>query len=135
MSIETARALRRSMTDAEQRLWHHLKNRQLDGFKFRRQHPTGRYVLDFYCDDAKLAIELDGGQHADPARAAHDDERTRWLAREGVRVVRFWNNDVLTNTEGVLELVRSALAEAPSPRPSPAEAGEGRVRVSPREWT
>ena len=125
MSIETARALRRSMTDAERRLWLHLKNRQPDGYKFRRQHPCGRYVLDFYCDAARLAVELDGGQHADQRHAAHDVERTLCLAREGIRVVRCWNNDVLANIEGVVETVKIALAEKPSPRPSPAEAGEG----------
>jgi very-short-patch-repair endonuclease len=119
------------MTDAEKRLWWRLRDRQLDGFKFRRQRPCGKYVLDFYCDDAKLAIELDGSQHGEPDRAARDAERTKWLEREGIRVVRIWNYDVLTNTEGVLEFLRSILAERPSPQPSPAEAGEGVRKIAP----
>jgi very-short-patch-repair endonuclease len=78
-----------------------LRNAQLDGLSFRRQHPVGPYILDFYCATLKLAVELDGGQHAE--RIGYDAARTRFLAGKGIRVVRFWNNDVATNVDGVLE--------------------------------
>jgi very-short-patch-repair endonuclease len=97
------------MTDAERKLWHALRNRQLDGLKFRRQHPFGRYVLDFLCEERRLAIELDGGQHT----ADGDVSRTAWLSDRGIRVLRFWNNDVLSNLSGVLETI-SAEAHRPS---------------------
>jgi predicted helicase len=86
-----------------------LRNRQLAGYKFRRQHPLGRFVLDFYCHEAKLCVELDGGQHAEPAQADYDRERTVWLNREGIRVIRFWNTDVFNNIEGVLQSILIAL--------------------------
>jgi|WetSurMetagenome_2_1015567.scaffolds.fasta_scaffold00140_2 ATP-dependent helicase HrpA len=98
-----ARELRKNSTDAEQLLWGLLKDRQLLDFKFRRQHPLNSYVLDFYCHEAKLAIELDGGQHAEDAQLRHDEKRSAWLKEQGITVLRFWNNEVLTNTEGVLQ--------------------------------
>jgi very-short-patch-repair endonuclease len=94
-----ARKLRSDMTDAERRLWSHLRASQLGGFKFTRQLPIEDYVVDFACRSARLAIELDGGQHADNAA---DEARTRVIEAHGYRVIRFWNNDVLQNTEGVL---------------------------------
>jgi very-short-patch-repair endonuclease len=97
-----ARRLRVTMTDAERRLWWVLRSRQLDGFKFRRQHPFGPYILDFACIVHRVAIEADGGQHVDNAG---DDRRTEWLAARGWHVLRFWNNDILTNAEGVLETI------------------------------
>ncbi|OIR16066.1 ATP-dependent RNA helicase HrpB [mine drainage metagenome] len=100
-----ARALRKNATDAEQLLWNLLRDRQLVNFKFRRQHPLGSYILDFYCHEAKLAIELDGGQHAEGVQRQHDEKRSAWLKEQGITVLRFWNNDVLTNTEGVLQSV------------------------------
>jgi adenine-specific DNA-methyltransferase len=105
--------LRASMTDAEKKLWRHLRAEQLDGHHFRKQVPIGPYITDFACLKAHLVIELDGGQHDEGA--AKDARRTRWLNAEGYRVIRFWNNDVLQNTEGVLELIKQALAEAPRP--------------------
>ncbi len=90
------------MTDAERKLWSALRDRQIDGLKFRRQHPIGPYVLDFLCEERRLAVELDGGQHT----AEKDAARTAWLADHGVRVIRFWNNDVLTNLPGVVEMIR-----------------------------
>ena len=90
------------MTDAERKLWSALRDRQIDGLKFRRQHPIGPYVLDFLCEERLLAVELDGGQHT----AEKDAARTAWLADHGVRVIRFWNNDVLTNLPGVVEMIR-----------------------------
>src|SRR5579883_863002 len=95
-----ARKLRRNSTDAELRLWHALKNRQLSGFKFRRQAPFGPFIADFLCVDAKLIVEVDGGQHA--IQTEQDRERSQYFAANGYRVSRFWNNDVLQNLEGVL---------------------------------
>jgi primosomal protein N' (replication factor Y) len=108
MNRSLARRLRSNPTEAERRLWHHLRRRQLGGFRFRRQHPIGSYITDFVCLAARLIVEVDGGQHADsPA----DIRRTAWLESRGYRVLRFWNSDVLTNTDGVLTVIRDALAE------------------------
>src|SRR5438132_1340293 len=106
MSIRGARRLRRNLTDAERSLWQNLRDRQLDGVKFRRQHPVGPYVLDFFCEAHKLAIELDGGQHAETLQ--RDSVRSEWLESQGLRVIRFWNNDVLANLPAVLETIRTA---------------------------
>jgi very-short-patch-repair endonuclease len=103
-TVPLARKLRLTPTDAEIRLWSRLRRKQLEGFRFRRQHPLGPYVADFFCAEAKLVVEVDGGQHADDG-----DTRTRWLAARGYRVIRFWNNDVLANTEGVLQMILEAL--------------------------
>ncbi len=117
--LQRARELRRDATDAEKLLWHLLRNRQLMGHKFRRQHPIGSYILDFYCHEANLAIELDGGQHAEEKQAQYDLERTSNLEAEGIRVLRFWNHQTLTETEAVLEMILDALP------PSPAGRGAG----------
>jgi very-short-patch-repair endonuclease len=106
MPSPLARKLRTTPADAEIRLWSRLRRRQLEAFRFRRQHPMGPYVVDFFCADAKLVIEVDGGQHAD---SKTDDARTRWLEARGYRVIRFWNNDVLANTEGALLAILDAL--------------------------
>lgn len=95
-----SRQLRREMTEAEHRLWAILSKYQINGFKFRRQHPIGHYIADFVCLEARLIIEVDGGQHLD---AQYDCERTGWLKQEGYTVIRFWNNEVMENLEGVLE--------------------------------
>lgn len=127
-----ARGLRRRQTDAERRLWARLRDRRLLAAKFARQLPIGPYVVDFCCREAKLVVELDGGQHA--AATVYDAERTQLLERLGYRVLRFWDNDALGNTDGVLERIAQALTHArPSPRPSPLRGegeggGEGRVR-------
>jgi very-short-patch-repair endonuclease len=105
-----ARRLRRNRTDAEDRLWYHLRNRQLEGAKFRFQSPVAGFVADFLCVEARLIVELDGGQHGE--RIEQDAERTRALEAAGYTVMRFWNNDVLANTEGVLEMIRLALLNA-----------------------
>jgi len=118
-----ARGLRRRQTDAERRLWAQLRDRRLQGAKFARQVPVGAYVVDFCCRELKVIVELDGGQHAMQARS--DTERTVFLEALGYRVLRFWNNEVLANTDGVLQRIAQALAAArPSPRPSP-QRGEG----------
>ena len=108
MASRNARALRANQTEAESRLWQRLRDRQLAGAKFRRQAPVGPYIADFICLAAKLIVEIDGGQHADNAEA--DAARTAWLEDQGFRVLRFWNNDVLDNTDGVLEEILAALS-------------------------
>ena len=112
LSVDRARRLRVSQTDAGQLLWHHLRNRRLQGWKFRRQNEIGLYVVDFVCPDAGLIVELDGGQHGD--QLIYDEARTKKLGEQGYRVLRFWNNDVLKNVQGVLEVIQEALA-----RPAP----------------
>ncbi len=97
------KTLRTNQTDAESRLWHHLRSRRFQGWKFRRQHILQGYIVDFICLERKLVIELDGGQHAD--QEAYDHHRTRVLEKDGFKVMRFWNNDVLNNLEGVLEMI------------------------------
>ena len=104
-----AKSLRHQQSDAELTLWNHLRNLQLDGIKFRRQHPIGKYIVDFVSLDRKLIIEIDGGQHNLPQEKERDDERTIWLESEGYGVLRFWNNDVLTNMEGVYFTIQDAL--------------------------
>ncbi len=121
-----ARAMRKAPTDAERKLWWHLRHRlPISATHFRRQARLGRYIVDFASHHAKLVIEIDGGQHAEQAVA--DAERIRFLEAEGYRVVRFWNNDVLTNVAGVLEAIQHALATIPTPDPSP-QGGGGRRR-------
>lgn len=115
-AIQFARKLRKDQTDAERRLWWNLRNRQLEGWKFRRQVPVGEYIADFVCIDAKLIIELDGGQHSEQRQ--YDEQRTRDLEQAGFAVLRFWNNDVLTNTESVIEEILRMLRptdRSPSP--------------------
>ena len=103
------RQLRQNMTLAEQRLWRHLRGKRLAGYKFRRQQPLGTYILDFVCIEAKLAIEIDGGQHAE--QTACDAQRTRYLQQRGVTVLRLWNNEVLQLTEAVLTAILHKLEE------------------------
>ena len=103
--LAIARNLRQRQTDAESLLWAMLRNRRLEGLKFRRQHPIGRYVLDFYCPDARLAVELDGEQHGEDVGQARDAEREAFLLKNGIRTVRFWNHEVLTELEWVLETI------------------------------
>jgi very-short-patch-repair endonuclease len=107
------------MTDAERRLWYWLRAHRFAGHKFKRQVPLGRYVVDFACLNRSLVIEVDGGQHADSAR---DRQRDAWLRARGFQVLRFWNNDVLKNTEGVLEMILAALEQSLS-RLGPAVLG------------
>jgi oxygen-independent coproporphyrinogen-3 oxidase len=124
--IANARALRHHGTDAEFKLWRFLRNRQIGGFRFRRQAPLGRYIVDFGCMDAKVIVELDGGQHAEHTR---DDEiRTEYLERGGFRVLRFRNDDVLLRTDDVLAVILGSLEQfSPHPGPLP-RAGEGEKR-------
>ena len=118
---QLAKDLRRRSTDAESVLWYHLRARRLGGHKFRRQYPVGRFILDFYCPASRLAIELDGGGHAEPEQIEGDALRTKTLEGYGIRVLRFWNHDVLARTEVVLgEILRvleglSLEGKTPSP--------------------
>jgi very-short-patch-repair endonuclease len=118
------RHLRHSATDAERALWQRLKGRQLEGCKFRRQHPYGDYIVDFACLEHSLAVELDGGQHANAVE--RDAERTRFLEACGFTVLRFWNNEVFEAIESVLEVIHRHLvaSRTPSP-PNPPLEGEG----------
>jgi len=117
---EQARSLRKAQTDAEARLWLHLRAGRLNGLKFRRQYPVPPYILDFYCHSAALAVELDGSQHNPSVDAA----RTRFLESKGIKVLRFWDNDVIANTTAVLEAILIA-AEHRTLTPTPLPQGEG----------
>jgi adenine-specific DNA-methyltransferase len=117
--------LRSEMTEAEKRLWFLLRNRRLEGVKFRHQHPVGPYILDFACLSHNLAVEIDGGQHCD---SLSDKVRTAWLQSQGWRIVRFWNNEALDHTETVLEALIKAISPHPNPLP---QAGEG-TRSAPQ---
>ncbi|OGP74933.1 MAG: DNA (cytosine-5-)-methyltransferase [Deltaproteobacteria bacterium RBG_13_58_19] len=101
--VNLARNLRHSGTEAERLLWRHLKGKQLEGCKFRRQQPVGKYIVDFVCFSKKIIIEVDGGQHA--IEKDKDSERDRWLISEGFKILRFWNNEVLQNLAGVVEVI------------------------------
>lgn len=116
-----ARELRKNSTDAENYLWRLLRSRRLNRYKFRRQYPVGIYFVDFVCIHKKLVIELDGGQHADAEE--YDSKRSSFLRANGYKVIRFWNNEVFTNTENVLGCILLALGheDEPSPLPSPAK--------------
>jgi very-short-patch-repair endonuclease len=119
-----ASELRRNSTDAEQRLWRHLRNRNLSGFKFRRQETVGPFVADFACVERKVIVEADGGQH----ELERDRQRTSRLESLGWIVLRFWNDEVLTQTEAVLEAILRACEERGKGKPSPCplpRAGEG----------
>lgn len=117
-----AKQLRTQLTDCERLLWQQLRNRGLAGMKFRRQHPFPPYVLDFYCAELKLAVELDGGQHYEDAGRERDRRRTRHLQSEGLEVVRFSNLDVSRNLDGVVTDIMRWI-EVRSPHPSPLPKG------------
>jgi very-short-patch-repair endonuclease len=114
--------LRNSMTEAERKLWRGLRMRQMHGHKFRRQFPIGNFIVDFVCLDARLIVEVDGGQHADETYG--DAQRDEWLKAQNFRVLRYWNNQVLNELDGVLEDIARALELAPPSQPSPVK-GEG----------
>lgn len=116
---EAARKLRKSSTDAERLLWQRLKARQINGLKFRRQEQIGRFIADFVCYEKSIIIEADGGQHA--LEKEKDKERTQWLNSQGFKVLRFWNNDILTNIDGVMETIR---LQCDPPLPDPLPRGE-----------
>ena len=127
--LSHARESRKNATDAENLLWHLLRRNQILNFSFRRQHPLGSFILDFYCHQAKLAIELDGGQHAEDAQHQHDEIRSKWLQAQGITVLRFWNNEVLTNAEGVLQTIYEWLCNSTLTTPSPTLSHREREQV------
>jgi very-short-patch-repair endonuclease len=114
MLLEFAKTMRAAPTDAEHRLWQHLRAGRLPNFKFRRQQPLGNFIVDFVCLEARLIVELDGGQHNG---SASDVARDAWLTSHGFVVLRFWNNEVFENWEGVVERILLQLQAAPSPQP------------------
>lgn len=118
-----AKRLRRDLTDAERKLWSILRNAQLGGAKFRRQQPIGPFIVDFVCQDRRLVVEADGGQHAD---SSADIRRTAFLQAKGYRVLRLWNTDILGNLDAVAQAITDALATphpARAPRESPSPSG------------
>ena len=118
-----ARAMRLAPTDAERKLWWHLRHRlAVQGSHFRRQVRLGHYIVDFACHQLRVAIEIDGGQHAE--QVARDARRVKFLESQGYRVLRFWNNEVLANIDGVLEVIHSAILATPTP--TPPHKGEGK---------
>ncbi len=117
-----SRELRNNATDAERRLWAKLSARQVAGVRFNRQFPVGPFICDFVSRGAKLIVEVDGGQHAD--RIAADERRTAYLQSKGYRVIRFWNNDVLENIDGIIQMIERALSDSPSPNPSREREGD-----------
>lgn len=113
------RGLRSEMTHAEMRLWARIRAKQFQGVKFRRQHGIGPYIVDFYCPEKSLVIEVDGDTHAEPSQIFKDGQRDRYLQSLGLRVIRYTNNDILLNLNGVLEdLVQELASGATSPSPS-----------------
>ena len=123
---EFAIELRNNATDVEQLLWRQLRNRQVEGAKFRRQQPIESYIVDFVCFNKKVIIELDGGQHSE--NRDYDMQRDICLRSNGYTVLRFWNNDVIENVEGILEVIRQhCLSDFPLP-PTPARQGRGSKR-------
>ena len=133
-NIGICRGLRRNQTDAEKKLWNILRNRQLSGFKFRRQFSVGKYVLDFYCPTYKIGIEADGGRHYEDKLQQQDEIRTKDLAATGIRILRFSDIDILKNTEGVCEAILRVMEDkrigSPSPQSSPRRGEEAK---EPRE--
>ena len=111
--LDKAKSLRTHQTEAEQRLWYHLRAHRFMGLKFKRQKPMGPYIVDFVCLEHRLIIELDGGQHAD--QKSYDSQRDAWLRGQGFQVMRFWNNDVMKQLDEVLEQIRITLSPGPSP--------------------
>ncbi|MGB0211852.1 endonuclease domain-containing protein [Algiphilus sp.] len=119
--VQRARSLRNQQTDAEARLWYHLRAHRFLGLKFKRQQPIGHFIVDFICQQRDLVIELDGGQHS--GQQDYDAQRSAYLQAQGLRVLRFWNNDVLNETEAVLDQIRRYCTDETlslSPNPSPA---------------
>ena len=119
-----AKDLRKQSTDTEQRLWQQLKTKHIGGLKFRRQQPIGPYVVDFVCFEKKIIIESDGGQHAQPEEMQNDNIRDQWFRTQGYEVLRFWDNEVLTNARGVLEVISTHCLNHPPLDPLPSREGK-----------
>jgi len=125
-NIEKCRSLRRKQTDIERALWSILRNRQLQGVKFRRQFPVGKYILDFYSPAHKLGIEADGRQHYEEEGRNRDVIRAEEILKEGIRIIRFSDRDILRNIEGVCEVILHEIEKSPSPQSSPQRVEEVR---------
>jgi very-short-patch-repair endonuclease len=123
--LPLAQTLRKTPTDAEQHLWNHLRNKQLFDLKFRRQQPMGHYIVDFVCFQKRIIIEVDGGQHAENKRK--DTQRDSWLRQNGFKILHFWNNDILKNIDGVLEVIAQESIVHP-PLTPPIKGGEKKTR-------
>ena len=123
-----ARRLRKQATDAERYLWRHLRDRQIAGYRFRRQVPVAGFIADFACLEAKVIVELDGGQHAQ--HVGYDEQRDRLIEAQGFRILRFWDNQVFLETQAVLEQIMRAL-ESPAPHPdlSPQAGDKGTLEA------
>lgn len=121
--VPRAKTLRRQLTETEKTLWYHLRDRRMQGKKFRRQYPIGGYIADFICVECQLIVELDGGQHSE--QTAYDKKRALWLESQGYRVIRFWNNEVTQQLASVLEMIAKVLVDRESevcgkdPHPNP----------------
>ena len=125
LKFHRARQLRGNQTDTERILWNRLRAHRLNGLRFRRQFPIGNFIADFCCKEYQLVIELDGEQHAEQRIIKYDDRRTQLIENRGYKVLRFWNNEVLTNMDGVLESILDTVAQRrPLPRPLLGQ-GEG----------
>ena len=124
-----ARALRKKPTWAEKLVWRWLRDRRFTGYKFRRQHPTGEYVLDFFCEEARLSIELDGFQHGHPVRQAYDTKRAQFLETLGIKELRFWNSRLRREGQTVRDAIFNALQQR-APHPLPAYTRPGIVGVT-----
>jgi very-short-patch-repair endonuclease len=118
-----SRELRLGATEAERKLWQHLRARQVAGVRFNRQFPVGQFICDFVSRSCRLVIEIDGGQHNRAADQAYDLRRTEFLRAQGYHVIRFWNSDVLDNMDGVIRRIEQTLADMPSPAPSRKREG------------
>jgi very-short-patch-repair endonuclease len=121
----TARNLRKRLTDTERFLWSQLRARQIEGCKFRRQTPIGKYIVDFVCHEQRVIVEVDGGQHSE--NTEQDSIRDKWFGEQGYKILRFWNNEVLTNIEGVLEVIRDNCKSHPPLNPLPSREGKEKV--------
>jgi very-short-patch-repair endonuclease len=119
-----ARELRAGATDTERILWAQLRAKRFGGYKFRRQHRMGNYIVDYICLERRVVVELDGGQHAAPDGMEHDRVRDNWLKEEGYTVLRFWDNEVLQNLKGVLEIIMRSCSEHPPLSPLPSRDGK-----------
>ena len=128
MLKRTARTLRKHMTDAERVLWKQLRLRQIEGQKFRRQHPIGPYIVDFVCLEKRFIIEVDGGHHA--SQMDEDAKRTAWLQTQGFHLLRLWNHDVLTETEAVMAQINEVLICLPPHLNPPPRRGEEGLSIN-----
>ena len=122
--IPFAKNLRKRATDTEQLLWQHLRAKHFGGLKFKRQQPIGTYIVDFVCFEKKIIVELDGGQHAQPEKMQNDSIRDQRLEAQGYKVLRFWDNEVLTNIQGVLEVIGTNCLNHPPLNPLPSREGK-----------